>query len=160
MLIFKSNTKGITLVEVMVGVSLVAVIGVFVGVTVAQFSQTRADILDSAKKAYLAEEGYEILKFLRDEDWNNIDSLTFGVEHYLDVSTTSVAVSGTPEVIDGQFNRNFSLQKVYRDSSDDIVASTTSGATVDDRVKKIFINVGDNNSTTTYEALLANLPRS
>lgn len=154
----KFGGKGTTLVEVLVGVSIVAIVSVFVGVTVYQFSVVRNNILDDTSKLYLAEEAYETIRFLRDADWSNISGLTNDTSYYLQVSTTTVAIGGSPELISGKFNRSFLVQPVYRNGSGNIVASTTSGASIDADAKHLFIYVGDNKSTTTMQAILVNLP--
>ena len=154
----KSGSEGTTLVEVLVGVSIVAIVSIFVGLSVYQFSVVRNNILDDTNKLYLAEEAYEIIRFLRDADWSNISGLTNNTSYYLQVSTTTVAIGGSAEVIDGKFNRSFLVQPVYRNNSGDIVASTTSGASIDTDAKHLFIYVGDNKSTTTMQAVLVNLP--
>lgn len=154
----KFNLAGTTLVEVLVGVSIVAIVSIFVGVTVYQFSVVRNNILDDTKKLYLAEEAYETIRFLRDVDWSNISGLTNNTRYYLQVSTTTVAIGGTSELIEDRFNRNFLVQPVYRNASGNIVASTTSGASVDTDAKHLFIYVGDSKSTTTMQAILVNLP--
>jgi len=152
------NYQGFGLVEVMIGVSLVTVIGVYVSLTVSQFVQVRNQILDDTKKVYLAEEGYEIIKLLRDEDWNNIGSLSLDTSYYLQVATTTLSIGGTSEVIDGQYNRSFLLREVYRNGSGNIVASTTAGSTVDTDSLNVFVYVGDSNSTTSMQSILANFP--
>ena len=57
----KSGSEGTTLVEVLVGVSIVAIVSIFVGLSVYQFSVVRNNILDDTNKLYLAEEAYEII---------------------------------------------------------------------------------------------------
>lgn len=157
-MLLRQKSSGFSLVEIMIGISLVVVISVFVGATVVQFSSVRAQILDDANKAYLAEEGYEIIRLLRDADWSNINSLTTDTFHYLEVSTTTLAISSAPEMVENKYNRSFLLRDVYRNGSGEIVASTTAGASVDSDIKKVLVYVGDDNSTTTYQALLANFP--
>ncbi|USN87370.1 MAG: prepilin-type N-terminal cleavage/methylation domain-containing protein [Candidatus Nomurabacteria bacterium] len=150
--------NGFSLIEVILGVSIITIIGIFVGLSVTQFSSTRNTILSETKKIYLAEEGYEIIRLLRDETWTNISSLSLDTTYFLDISTTTLAISGTPEIINNDYTRSFSLQYAYRDGSNDIVASSTPGATADVDMRKVFIYVSDGKSTTTYKALLANLP--
>ena len=91
--------SGITLVEVMVAISIIASIVVAVGFSVTAYVDARSELLNDAKSVYLAEEGYEILRAIRDNDWNVIDVLTIGTTHYLSVSTTSINVSTTPEAV-------------------------------------------------------------
>lgn len=144
--------------EVLIGVSLVTIIAVFVGITVTQFVNTRNVILSDTKKMYLAEEGYEIIRFLRDENWTNISGLSANTYYHLQVSTTTVSIGGSSEVIDGRYHRSFLIQPIYRNGSGNVVASTTAGASLDTDTKKVFIYVGDINGTTTINALLTNLP--
>ncbi len=148
------STSGVTLVEVIFGVSIVVVVVLFVGLTLTQFTEVRNNLMDEARKAYLAEEGYEILRLLRDEAWSNLTAVPVSSTRYLDVSTTTLAISTTPEIIDGEFTRNFRLLSVYRNGSGEVVASTTPGAVLDNEARQVEISVGNSVSTTTYTALL------
>lgn len=150
--------RGISLVEVLVGVALIGVVGIFVSITVTQFAQIRNNILTDTNKVYLTEEGYEIIRLLRDEDWTNISGLSLNTPHYLQVSTTTLAIGGSSELIDGRYNRSFLVQSIYRNGSGNIVASTTAGATVDTDARELSVYVGDSNGTNTIKAILVNLP--
>lgn len=155
---FQFGDRGISLVEVLVGVSLIGVVGIFVGVTVTQFAQIRNNILTDTNKVYLTEEGYEIIRLLRDENWTNINSLSLNTPYYLQVSTTTLAIGGSSELIDGRYNRSFLVQSIYRNGSGNIVASTTAGATVDADARELSVYVGDSNGTNTIKGILVNLP--
>lgn len=76
---------------------------------------------------------------------------------YLDVSPASVGVGVSPEIIDSEYRRSFIVREVYRDANDDIVASTTAGATVDDGSREISVYVAGPAGTTTMQAILANV---
>jgi len=154
----KKYFLGFGLVEVLIGVSLVTVIGVYVGITVSQSVQVRNEIIDNTNKVYLAEEGYEIIRLLRDENWSNLSSLSLNTPYHLQVATTTLAIGGSSEIIDNKYSRNFLVQSVYRDGSGNIVASTTSGSAVDTDTLNIFVYVGDSNSTTSMQGVLANFP--
>jgi len=148
---------GVTLIEVVLGVSIVALMVVTIGFSVNAYVNARTALLDNMKATYLAEDGYEIIRALRDTDWNTIDALSVNTLHYLSVSTSTIAATTTPEVIDTKFRRSFVLRNVYRNGSDDIVASTTVGATIDDGVRSVEIYVSSPNGTTSLEAILANV---
>lgn len=154
----KKQNLGVALVEVLIGVSLVAIIGVFISLTVTQYVNTRNIILSDTNKVYLAEEGYEIIRFLRDENWTNISGLSNNTRYYLQVSTSTITIGGTSELIDGKYSRSFLLQPVYRSATGNIVPSGTSGAVLDADARNLFVYVADNNSTTTFEAVVTNLP--
>jgi type II secretory pathway pseudopilin PulG len=149
--------RGVTLVEVILGVAIVSSLLVGIGFSVNTYSETKATLLTRTKAAYLAEEGQEIVRALRDTNWNTIDALTINTTLYLDVTDTTIATTNTPEVIDGDYRRSFIVREVYRNGSDDIVASTTVGATVDDGSRLIEMSVAGPAGTTTMEAILANV---
>lgn len=152
--------SGITLVEVVVGISIIAAAVVAIGFSVNAYVDARAVLLTDVKATYLAEEGYEIVRALRDDDWNTIDALALDTLLYLDVSTTTIAIGGSPEVIDTDFTRSFVLRELYRNGSNDITSSTTAGATVDDEGREIEVYVNGPNGTTSFQAIFTNLHAS
>lgn len=154
----QTNKRGVALVEVLIGVSLITIVVAFVGLAVTQFVNTRNVILSDTKKMYLAEEGYEIVRYLRDENWSNISNLTNNTYYFLQVSTTTLSIGGSSELIDGVYNRSFLVQPVYRNNSGSIVAANGAGAALDSDTKKLIVYVSDVNGTTSVSALLTNLP--
>jgi len=127
----KSDQAGFTVVEIMIGLTLFATIFLFIFETLTLYFENQNRILDHTKALYLAEAGQEYVRYVRDDDWATFSALTTGTSHYLDIATGTVSVSGSPEVIDGVFTRRFTIWPAYRNNSDDLVASTTSGASVD-----------------------------
>lgn len=152
-----SRQAGVTLVEVVIGISIIAIAVVAIGYSVTQYVEARAALLNDAKAAYLAEEGYEIIRALRDTDWNTIEGLALDTTYYLDVSATTIGVTNTAEVIDGSFQRSFIVRAVYRNASDDIVTAATPGATIDDGSREIEITVSGPSGDSTFEAIITNL---
>lgn len=149
--------SGITLIEVLVAVSIVSAILVVVGFSVTSFVEARSRLLVNTEALYLAEEGYEIVRALRNDDWATIDGYTVDTTYYLDVATTTIAIGGTPEVIDGTYYRSIIFREVYRDGNDDITASTTPGATVDPDMREVEIAVFGPTGTTTLRAIIGNI---
>ena len=149
--------QGITLIEVLAALSIIAVMVVVIGFSVTSFVDARSELLNNTKAVYLAEEGYEILRALRNDDWSIIDALVIGDTNYFAVATTTIAVSGTPEVIDGEFYRSFKLSSVYRDGDDDITDSTTPGAVVDTEILEVTVSVFGPTGTTSLTAILSNI---
>ena len=154
----ENNNRGVALVEVLIGISLITIVGVFIGVTITQYVATRNIILSDTNKAYLAEEGYEIIRFLRDENWSNISGLSNNTYYYLQVSTSTLSIGGTPELINSKYHRSFKVQSIYRNASGNIVDSSVAGSVLDTDARNLFVYVADENSTTTFEAILTNLP--
>lgn len=149
--------SGISLVEVIVAIGIIAAMLVTVGFAITNYIDARAALLDNTKAIYLAEEGYEILRAIRDTDWNEIDQLSTDTYYYFAVSTSSIGTTTSPEIIDSNYRRSFVLRDLYRDTDDDIVASTTAGASVDTNGREVEIFVSGPNGTTSLNAIITNM---
>lgn len=153
----RSKQSGVTLVEVVIGIGIISVSLVSIGLSINTYVAARSALLNNLKATYLAEEGYEIIRAVRDTNWNTIDALTANNTYYLDISGVSPVINTTPEIIDTNFRRSFVVREVYRNGSDDIVSSTTVGANVDDGSRQFDVFVSGPNGTTTFQAILSNI---
>jgi prepilin-type N-terminal cleavage/methylation domain-containing protein len=147
--------SGVTLIEVLVAISVIAVMIVVVGYSVVTYVDARSQLVSDMKSLYLAEEGYEMLRFLRDEDWTTIAGLTVGDTYSFDVSTTTIGITSTIEVVDGGYYRSFVVEAVERDGNGDI--DFAGGGTTDDNTRLITISVFGPTGTTSLSAVLANI---
>lgn len=132
--------RGVISIEMVVGVSIAGLILVYAMYTVAQFVNNAHVVSEKTQALYLAEDGLELIRFIRDEAWSNVSSLPLNTARYLEVTASAVSVTTTPETV-GEYSRSFTLSNVYRDSDDDIVASTTSGSVADPDSKYVTVNV-------------------
>lgn len=149
------RTRGVSMVEVLIGVAIVGLLVVVISHSLTLYFTASTKTLTQTQALYLAEEGQEILRYLRDADWTDISSLTNDTPYYLDVTDTTLAITSTPEVIDGTFLRRFEVSEVRRDNStDDIV---TSGGSVDTDARYVTFSVGWGTATVTVPALLTNI---
>jgi type II secretory pathway pseudopilin PulG len=143
----KRYKRGFTAIEIAIGVTLAGLILVYSMYSITQFINTARDISEKTEALYLAEDGIELIRFVRDEAWTNLSSLPVNTTRYLHVSTTTIGVTTTPEVVVG-FSRSFTVQNVYRNgATDDIVASTTGGSVADSNSKYVFMTVSWASST-------------
>lgn len=149
--------QGITLVEVLVGISILAGALIFITHTVTLFVAARNELVADTKATYLAEEGYELVRSVRDEGWSNITALSVDTEYAFSITTTTITVVTSPEVVDEVYRRTFQLHELYRDADDDIVASTTPGALADSEGREVWVTVGASFGTTTLRAVITNL---
>ncbi len=99
----------------------------------------------------LVEEGIEVLKFMRDENWNNIKNLSTTTDYYLSWNGLSWSTTTNNVFIDGTFERKIMIRDVFRDSSQNIVSS----GTFDPNSRKIVSKVSwsKNLSTTSTEII-------
>ena len=152
------RTKGVTIVEILIGASLLATIVVLITHTLALYFSTGSLLQEKTKALYLAQEGQEIMRYLRDEDWNTLTDINVDTTYYFDVATTTLATMTSAEVIDGMYTRSFILYNAYRDGNDDLVSSTTAGASIDagGRIVVTKVQWGTDNEIR-LESLLTNI---
>ena len=88
--------------------------------------------------SFLAEEGIEAVKFMRDSGWStNISTLSADASYTLTFNGITWGVTTTPAFIANQFDRRLSVSDVYRDISGNIAESGTS----DPNTKKVLVTV-------------------
>ena len=154
-----TTRRGVTSLEVVMAVSIAGVIIAYAGNVIAQFVSSARDVTSQTQALYLAEEGLELIRFIRDEDWSDITSLPLATTRYLNITATDIEPSTSPEII-GDFTRSFQVTNVYRNSStDDIVASTTGGSVADPDSKYVTVSVSWDTPTTTVSltSILTNI---
>ncbi|MFA6227348.1 MAG: prepilin-type N-terminal cleavage/methylation domain-containing protein [Candidatus Paceibacterota bacterium] len=147
--------KGIGLVEVLVAVFIFSVILTTLITACNLYLSSAGSNLKFTKAAYLAEEGIEAVKTVRDAGWSNISSLTSNIPYFLSFSTTtsvwqitSEKLSRAPE-FSGDFDSSFTINSVSRNA--DGYHQISSGGVDDPNTKLLTVSVSwqDKGSTTT-----------
>ncbi|MEX0931029.1 MAG: type II secretion system protein [Candidatus Paceibacterota bacterium] len=149
---YKNN--GIALIEILVGIAIVGFVLVFVSHTITLFLSSSELVLQQSRAVYLAEEGQELVRYLRDEDWNTIADLTEGTTYYVSVSTTTISATTSPEIIDDLFTRSFVVEELLRDGNDDVVDS---GGSVDQNGRIVTVDVSWNGESVNFVSIITNL---
>lgn len=143
-----SMRRGASLVEVLVGASIIVIFVVLLSSAYAFFVQTGARTMEHVSASFLLREGVEAVRTLRDESWSaRIAPLAFDTEYYLHFNGDHWRTTTTPQTVDGTFTRWFTLDEVERDADDDIA----SVGSVDDGTRKVNMNVRwvEANATST-----------
>lgn len=155
----KNKNSGITVVEVLVGIAIFSVALTILLLSLNLFLAARHDVNRETKALYLAEEGIEAVRYLRDIDWNVLTGYTVDTPYYLSMTTSTVALGTSPvEVIDTDFRREIVFREVYRDNTtDDIVASTSGSNYLDTGSLEVEARVGFDTTTTTLSTILTNI---
>jgi len=152
------KNKGVSVIEVMIALVIFSLIFSFIFTTFTLFFESQRLTLHSTQALYLAEEGQEMLRYLRDDNWMAFSSLTLNTPYYLDVASSSITTSNTPEVIDGMFTRSFMLTEAHRNNAHDLVDSGASGAVVDPESFIVVMNVEwGSGRVVELHALITNL---
>ena len=145
--------KGSGLVEVLVAVFIFSIIlGSLITASNTYLSGAE-DNLKSTRGAYLAEEGIEAIKIMRDISWNNIGILSDNTDYYLYFDTSSSTnntwrATSTISSLDSIYTRAFKLDSVFRDLEGRII---TSSGTLDLNTRKVSVSVSwpSKNTITT-----------
>lgn len=151
--------SGITLIEVIVGIGIITII--LVGLISAFQVFLKASLTNTEKiqSAFLLEEGMEVVRFLRDENWSNISNLTNNIDYYTYFSGTNWNITSIATTTNS-FTRKIIFSDVYRRNSDsDIVASTSPDAkTLDVNSRFVTIRVSsDTLDEVKLQAYITNL---
>lgn len=146
--------KGIMLAEVLIAVFIFSVIlGVLVTINNLYLTSVSSS-LKSVKALYLAEEGMEAVRIVRDTNFSNFQNLTEGENYYLYFSnsassTWEATTSDSYKSTDG-VDRWFVLNPVRRDYN----KIATSTGSIDPNIKKVTVYVSwDDKSGTTTKSL-------
>lgn len=145
-----NHKSGVSLVEVVIAASILAVFVAALGTTQSLFLKTSLSGVNKAKAIFLAEEGVEAIKLLRDQSWTkNIAAIPIDTNYYLSYNsgTNFWATTTVNTYVDGRFERKFMLGNVYRDANDDIASLGTydSGS----RLVTVTVAWSDRGATTT-----------
>lgn len=134
--------KGFGLLEIVIAVSIISAVIFSLSFVFIVASRLESDSLNKIRANFIAEEGLEAMRFLRDQSWSgNLSALAPGTTYYLSFNAASSVWSintSDPGPIDNLFSRKITAENVSRNGSDNIVSS---GGAVDSDTKKINVSV-------------------
>lgn len=150
------NNKGQSVIEVIVAVAIFVIIaGSSVIAILGSLSSTRLAKEETQATLY-ASEGIEAVESIRNQEWNNLVSGTYGVSN----ASGTWAFSGISDDPDGtdKFSRAVTVIDVERNDNGEIVSS---GGTVDEETKQITSTINWNftpvrQNTVTLTSYLTN----
>jgi type II secretory pathway pseudopilin PulG len=121
-----TKEKGALLVEVLIGSAIIASVLVLLAGSLVRFNLLAVDNLRRTQAAFLATEGLEAVRSLRDTSWTEaVATLTPNTDYYLAWQGDQWSLSATPSLVDGRFDRAVRVEEVYRDANNDIAETGT-----------------------------------
>jgi hypothetical protein len=151
-----NKRKGISLVEVVIATSIITLTLVTLVTIYSLVARYSLSNIRTFKATELAEEGVEVLGYLRDAGWTaNIAPLTIGNTYRFYWSGTTWTAASSAPLLENRYDVTFVLSSVYRDASFNVVSS---GGTLDTGSRKASIQVswreGSATTTKTIETYL------
>jgi prepilin-type N-terminal cleavage/methylation domain-containing protein len=142
----KNKSKGFGLIEMVVGISILAISLVGIGAVAQRSLMLSRQSLQETQASFLLEEGSEVMRLFRDTAWVNIGGLSTTTTYYLTYGS-AWATTTTANKIDGIFTRSVTVADVKRDGNgnDDIVSS----GVYDPGTKKITVTLSWMNGFAT-----------
>ncbi len=136
----KNSKKGSGIVEVLFSVSIILVtLGSLIGAYIFYF-QLSVSKLNSTSAIFLAEEGIEAVRLMRNDDWDgNIALLDMNTEYHLIFEDFMWNITASPQLIDETFSRTVTLEEVYRDG--DGMIDDAGGGSIDENTVKVTSKV-------------------
>jgi len=141
---------GFSLVEVVVAVSIAAISILSVWKVYNLFIKISISNPSLFQASFLAEEGVEALKFMRDSGWSsNITPLSSSVPYTLVFNGSKWTTTTSVVYIDNKFDRRLIVSDVYRD----VFGNIGETGSLDPDRKKVLVTVSwkKDTSTTTKE---------
>jgi len=152
-------THGVGLLEVVVGIGIVAIVLLGLGASLQFFLKSGFLYTEKIQSTFLQEEGVEVVRFLKDTSWSNVGSMTSGAPYYISFDGLVWNISSTPTTTNS-FTRIVTFYDVYRlNSTAQIVASTSANAnTLDPNTKFVTITViSPTSNVKTLSTYIANI---
>jgi hypothetical protein len=118
-------SAGAGLIEVMIAASIVTLLVAGITSVYRLAIRSSREVIRGTQSSLLAEEGLEAVRVIRDASWDVIDNASIGTSYTLLWTGTTWALTGTPSMINGTFDRRVVFGDVYRNAGDDIADSGT-----------------------------------
>lgn len=142
----KTHNRGFGLIEVIVATSIISA-SLYALAAASQIAfRAISQNMTRTQSEFLAEEGLEVLRAMRDVSWGahiatTSETAIFYGEFNVALNEWALSTS-SPGAIDGVFERELIIESVYRDSvSQDIVSTTSPGAVFDAGTKLVTSRV-------------------
>ncbi|MFC1701091.1 prepilin-type N-terminal cleavage/methylation domain-containing protein [Patescibacteria group bacterium] len=149
----KKTKNGFTIIEAVVSIAVITI--AFWGFSeLARYNYSIQEQNNIKTQAIgLASEAIEIIRGIRNGNWNDISSLTTGIDYYLNISAGNWILTTTnPGLINGIYTRRIRFEQVNRDANDNI---TYDDGSLDSGTKKIQIFVEWDNKGGTKQTSLS-----
>ena len=131
--------KGQSVTEIVVAMTLFAIVFTGGWQIIHNSYQQIIDNMNSLRAHYYIVEGLEVVRAMRNEDWNIVNIADESVPYHFELIDGLLVLNSGSEDLEGGFERSISISSVRRDSSFEI--SDDPADTIDPDTKKISVEV-------------------
>lgn len=146
-----SKNRGFGLLEIVIATAIISGTLFSLSYVFLISNKLAAESGNKVRANFLAEEGLEALRLLRDASWtSNLSELNINTTYYLSFDTAASAWSigaSSQAFIDGLFARTVTVENVNRDANDNIASSGTNDP--DTRKFNVSVAWSERAGTTT-----------
>ena len=136
------SCAGFSLLEIIIVLGFLGIVAVALVQLNLMFTRSVASGSYNVRANALAAETAEALRFIKEDQWNDLGNLTSDTVYYLSFSTAPAkwnVVSSDPGKIDNIFTRSFLVKEVYRDAVTGKIVSA--GGSLDADTLLVEVNV-------------------
>lgn len=137
--------RGFGILEIVIAVSIISATIFSLSFVFIIASRLESESLNKIRANFIAEEGLEAMRFLRDQSWSgNLSALAQGTTYYLSFNAVSSVWSintSDSGLVDNLFSRKVSVNKVSRNPSTQDIESTYNPSNDDPDTKKFNVSV-------------------
>jgi Tfp pilus assembly protein PilV len=145
----RSTQHGFSIIEAIIGSAIISIAFIALLQTYTMTVSKTQGTLKKVQASFLAEEGQEAVRSMRDQSWTTyISSLSTSASYYLYFNGTRWTSTTTAQLIDNRFARTIKLRPVYRNSQNDIANS----GTFDTEIRRVEVVVSWNEGGATSTA--------
>lgn len=150
--------RGVTVVEVLIGVTILSLVLVVTSQLVTLYLQTVTDTQTKTVAVYQAEVAHELVRAFRDEDWSQLASLTYDTVYYPYIDSGAVVLSTTPSSSVGSMVASVQLKRLYRHNSTQVLQEQNTNATLDSDSRLVVVTITESGTDLVeQQAILTNL---
>ncbi len=155
MQLHQRQQAGLSIIEVVIAIGIISILAFTIGLVIANYIEQREELLSQTIRIYAAEEGFEMVRFLRDENWSQIQSLVTGQEYYFAITPNSIQLSAATTT--DTFDRHVIVDQLFRRPDFTVTTSDDTDGSPDAAGRFVTVVALDARGTTTMESILTNV---
>lgn len=146
---WRTKKPAFSLIEIVVVLFLVVVIVPAINNVLSQSVRAMGTAQREVEALYLAQEGMEVVRAIRDSNWDSFASMSG--QKYLNTVANPPMLSDSSTLIDNKYERVVSIAQLYRDNSDELTTDSVGNEEADARQVTVTVRWTEFGRTNSIE---------